>query len=598
MNSVRIILKFKKPTDSKGYLRISTRIGNKTVLRSLKLPPIEKKYFNVKTERIRASFSKHEEYNNYIEKHISTIKSKGNSMLYINDDKKSFIEFVNKIIDRVVNIGTKQKYTNIKNLLVQFNTEKYNDSDIKFIDINLDFLENFKLWLIKKGNQNNTITYKFKSFHALYNKAIKERIFKYDFDPFHLLNNKLEDQEITILTLKEIKSIINTELKEVYRGGVHKGEIITDEKILNDIRYRRANTLDDVRNYFLFQLFCQGIRVSDILTLRWNDFYITKDEIRIKKRMIKTKSYIDILINYNTLNYLKNYIPVHLLPNDLINKIDSLKTDEEKERKVDEDYKLKLYIDKEINKKYKLKFEESDGIFWVSINDIKNKITNRFNELKQSYGFKEDDNIGVFYNKLDQSLKSKIEFKKDLVEINNILKQDEVLKYLQELLIIAENIYTIQNNTISHINENIQIENYKIYQEIIAYIIDSECKLSFCFPMLRDDDFKDIDEKNNFGNINSYQYLKFIGQRTYYTTLLKYLIKQCGISKNVKPHTSRHSFASFMIENGESLNLYDVMNSLGHKNLSTTQKYIQQFNNKRVDDLNKKMSDFINDRRE
>jgi hypothetical protein len=42
------------------------------------------------------------------------------------------------------------------------------------------------------------------------------------------------------------------------------------------------------------------------------------------------------------------------------------------------------------------------------------------------------------------------------------------------------------------------------------------------------------------------------------------------------------------------INLYDLMKSLGHKNLSTTQGYIQSFVNKRVDNIGKGFSDMFN----
>jgi hypothetical protein len=34
-------------------------------------------------------------------------------------------------------------------------------------------------------------------------------------------------------------------------------------------RYEAKHSLNDIRIYFLFQVFAQGIRVSDLITLRW-----------------------------------------------------------------------------------------------------------------------------------------------------------------------------------------------------------------------------------------------------------------------------------------------------------------------------------------
>jgi integrase/recombinase XerC len=53
--------------------------------------------------------------------------------------------------------------------------------------------------------------------------------------------------------------------------------------------------------------------------------------------------------------------------------------------------------------------------------------------------------------------------------------------------------------------------------------------------------------------------------------ILKKLVAACGILTPVSPHTLRHTFATHMLDSGADLR--SVQELLGHKNLSTTQKY-------------------------
>jgi len=49
-----------------------------------------------------------------------------------------------------------------------------------------------------------------------------------------------------------------------------------------------------------------------------------------------------------------------------------------------------------------------------------------------------------------------------------------------------------------------------------------------------------------------------------------------------------------MLEIGENLDLFDLMTSLEHKHLNTTQTYIKKFSSDKVEILNKKLSDYLN----
>ncbi len=59
--------------------------------------------------------------------------------------------------------------------------------------------------------------------------------------------------------------------------------------------------------------------------------------------------------------------------------------------------------------------------------------------------------------------------------------------------------------------------------------------------------------------------------RIFVWKLTKRILNQTGLSKNISPHTLRHSFATHLLENGADLRC--VQELLGHTSVITTQLY-------------------------
>lgn len=96
----------------------------------------------------------------------------------------------------------------------------------------------------------------------------------------------------------------------------------------------------------------------------------------------------------------------------------------------------------------------------------------------------------------------------------------------------------------------------------------------FVFPILNKQTFKDYK--------NTTEFLKSVSSKTaVINKSLKEISKVCEIGTNITFHIARHTFSDLMRKKG--ISIYDISKTLGHADISTTQKYLKSIDNESVD---------------
>lgn len=598
----------KQPT----LISLKVKIPKKHCLPSYKeFKRVSKEIMKQKNVLLKTGFDDVDKLNNYLEERLETFQRNNGRKELLPFDKKTLNDWFEILINRQINQGTKLRYTNVYNLIVQFQYRYSGTQKIFMKDIDVDFILEFQKWLLSEPNEGekrkrstlNTSNYKLKCLKSIINKAHSQEYFPFHINPFDHIKYYNVEPKIDILTMKELKSLITTQFVEVYRRTIptNEGNMLWGEPIEGGVesrnqrnsRYKAKHSLNDVRNYFLFQLLSQGIRVSDLATLRWSNFDYYDEVMRINKRMVKTKANITILVNEKMTGLISHYIVRYKNESpELVEKIVSINN------KITDKYNYLNSID-------------FSSMLYLGDLEMANpiKAIHLIAQIEDYYQYQTNTGFIITQNLIDRLETFLYENKNDFWNLLNYRPlrpsvipvfdhQTDVVVFEIDKIISSLNKWLLKRKEEQH---SLETKNYiKLKAERNILVIKLICELKtknvkddFVFNLLRNEDFKDI-IKEDFSRLSEEQYRKFQSFRAYYNKLLKLVSAQANIPKNLTSHIARHSYASLMLELGENINLFDLMTSLGHQRLSVTQTYITRLSNKKIDQLNKVISDSLN----
>ena len=267
---VDVVLWKRLKTASKGTVSLRVTKGTARSYKSLSIT-IEEKYWNERSQRVRASHEHADEYNATITRKLGELASVGNETKDVASATGDFINYCETFIASLSSLGTRNKYTTILHKLKGF-LKARNATSLPFADLNPEVIRQLQQYLINKLTRNVANNY-LKVINGFLKAAIKERKYNYTVDPFISIEYNNAQKSRKTMTEREIKAFRSVILPE---------------------RLQRA------QRAFISQLLAQGMRVSDLMLLRWSD--VTSDGINYT--MFKTGKPMNVHLNDILINLL------------------------------------------------------------------------------------------------------------------------------------------------------------------------------------------------------------------------------------------------------------------------------------------------------
>lgn len=410
MGTVKVEL-IKKQNDKKLHsLRIRITENRKHKYKSLGIH-ILKSHWDFDKQRVKSNNNNYRIYNEKITNTLKELQQADNNIKALQSDKTVIAEYWELHTKTTTNAGTKDnRKATLKKFKAFLKAEKI--EGLKFNQLTPDIVKLYETYLLSnltKRSVNSYIGY----FKAVVNKAIKHQLVNYRVHPFilhkRLTNDRKKARALTVEQVKKLKAI---ELKP--RQDYH-------------------------RNLFLFQIMAGGLRIRDVICLKWKNIEVNEYGIYLNYTQSKTNKQIRTKLSYKALepltailknNYPKQIKAIKGLLSQL-SKLENAKLNYENNNKFSAltNDKLELYkhYDYESKKYYNFKNVDKNKVYEIDINQqIENYIQSImiqyimiFNNLHSnspnSYIFSLMNGISIPENNTDFKIKNKIQGKIGIV---------------------------------------------------------------------------------------------------------------------------------------------------------------------------------------
>jgi integrase/recombinase XerD len=303
MATTKIILRTKK-AKSNGevpiYLRIIKDRKAKFISLGVSILP---KHWNEKDNVVRKSHSNSTQLNNFLAQKMADAQSvaleletkskfvtpKGIKQAITGKTTEQFIPYAERHYTNLEKKGRISSHNRAKSVVKKLK-EFVGKTDFTFDDLNIFFLRKYEEYLRDElKNAPNTIHTDLKIIRRIVNEAINDDLFPMEKNPFLRYKLKWQNTEKAFLTEDELKA-------------------------LDDFNLETGSMKYHHRNIYIFAAYAGGMRISDIIKLRWENF----DGERILISTTKTTAVISIKLPSKALEIIQLYQEPGQLPHHFI----------------------------------------------------------------------------------------------------------------------------------------------------------------------------------------------------------------------------------------------------------------------------------------
>jgi integrase/recombinase XerD len=193
-------------------------------------------------------------------------------------EQSDFFVFANDYIKELAAHGNHSGFKRVKSIIEKLK-DYCNSQPLKMNKISVQFLQNYETHLADKHkNKTNTIHSNLKVIRRILNLAIDRGILEEKYNPFKRMKLKTEESKKDYLTEKELLCLEQLELNPNHKISIH-------------------------RDMYVFAVYTGGIRISDALQLKWENF----DGERIEFLVDKTKRNQVVKLPNKALQIVKYY---------------------------------------------------------------------------------------------------------------------------------------------------------------------------------------------------------------------------------------------------------------------------------------------------